>query len=97
MRVIHLLLWARERLEESFVVVPAVPLGSAIKAVYQIGYGMPSSEMIALFPINILFIAALHLTKIIFIPYPIFQLMGQAVSSINDELKLLLLASNDSK
>jgi uncharacterized protein len=85
--------WVLLRLEESFGVIPAILLGSALYSAYHIGYGMPSSEMIFLFFIGIMFAVAFRLTKNIFILYPIFQPMGQLVTLIKDGLKLPLLAS----
>jgi membrane protease YdiL (CAAX protease family) len=85
--------WVLLRLEESFGTLPAIVLGSALYAAYHIGYGMPSSEMVFLFFIGIMFAVAFRLTKNIFILYPIFQPMGQLVTLIKDGLKLPLLAS----
>lgn len=85
--------WVLLRLEESFGTLPAILLGSALYAAYHIGYGMPSSEMVFLFFIGIMFAAAFRLTRNIFILYPIFQPMGQLVTLVKDGLKLPLLAS----
>jgi uncharacterized protein len=85
--------WVLMRLEESFGTIPAILLGSALYAAYHIGYGMPSSEMIFLFFIGIMFAVVFRLTKNIFILYPIFQPMGQLVTLIKDGLALPLLAS----
>ena len=85
--------WVLMRLEESFGMIPAILLGSALYAAYHIGYRMPSSEMIFLFFIGIMFAVAFRLTKKIFILYPVFQPMGQLVTLIEDGLKLPLLAS----
>jgi len=85
--------WVLLRLEESFGTIPAIILGSALYAAYHIGYGMPSSEMIFLFFIGIMFAVVFRLTKNIFVLYPIFQPMGQLVTLIKDGLKLPLLAS----
>ena len=67
--------WVLLRLEESFGTIPAILLGSALYAAYHIGYGMPSSEMIFLFFIGIMFAVVFRITKNIFILYPIFQPM----------------------
>ena len=85
--------WVLLRLEESFGTLPAILLGSALYAAYHIGYGMPSSEMVFLFFIGVMFAVAFRLTRNIFILYPIFQPMGQLVTLIKDGLKLPLLAS----
>ena len=85
--------WVLLRLEESFGTIPAILLGSASYAAYHIGYGMPSSEIIFLFFIGILFAVVFRLTKNIFILWPIFQPMGQLVTLIKDGLNLPFLAS----
>lgn len=84
--------WVLLRLEESFGMIPAILLGSALYAAYHIGYGMPLSEMIFLFFIGIMFAVVFRLTKNIFILWPIFQPMGQLVTLIKDGLTLPLLA-----
>jgi membrane protease YdiL (CAAX protease family) len=85
--------WVLLRLEESFGILPAIVLGSALYAVYHMGYGMPASEMIFLFFIGIMFAVVFRLTKNIFILWPIFQPMGQLITLIKDGLTLPLLAS----
>lgn len=85
--------WVLLRLEESFGMIPAIILGSALYAAYHIGYGMPSSEMIFLFFIGIMFAVVFRITKNVFILYPIFQPMGQLVTLIKDKLTLPLAAS----
>ena len=85
--------WVLMRLEESFETIPAILLGSAAYAAYHIGYGMPSSEMVFLFFIGILFAVDFCLTKNIFILYPIFQSTGQLVTLVKDGLKLPVLTS----
>jgi len=85
--------WVLLRLEESFGVIPAIILGSALYAAYHIGYGMPTSEMVFLFFIGIMFAVIFRLTKNIFILYPIFQPMGQLITLIKDGLTLPLVSS----
>lgn len=85
--------WVLLRLEEAFGIIPAVLLGSALYAAYHIGYGMPTSEMIFLFFIGIMFAVAFRLTRNVFILWPVFQPMGQLVTLVKDELTLPLLAS----
>lgn len=65
------------RLEDSFGLIPAVLLGSALYALYYIGYGMPAGEMLSLFFIGLMFAAVFLITRIIFILWPFFQPMGQ--------------------
>jgi membrane protease YdiL (CAAX protease family) len=85
--------WVLLRLEESFGMIPAIVIGSALYAAYHIGYGMPSSEMIFLFFIGIMFAIVFRLTKNIFILWPLFQPMGQLITLIKDGLALPVAAS----
>jgi membrane protease YdiL (CAAX protease family) len=85
--------WVLLRLEEAFGVIPAILLGSALYAAYHIGYGMPTSEMIFLFFIGIMYAVTFRLTKSIFILWPVFQPMGQLVTLIRDRLALPPLAA----
>ena len=85
--------WVLLRLEESFGMIPAILIGSALYSLYHIGYGMPASEMIFLFFIGLMFAIAFRLTKNIFILWPLFQPMGQLVTLIKDKLTLPFLAS----
>jgi uncharacterized protein len=84
--------WVLLRLEESFGIIPAIILGSALYAAYHIGYAMPADEMLFLFFIGILFALVFRITKNIFILWPIFQPMGQLVTLVKDGLTLALLA-----
>ena len=85
--------WVLLRLEESFGTIPAILLASVLYAAYHIGYVMPTSEIIFLFFIGIMFAVVFRLTKNIFILWPLFQPMGQLVTLIKDGLTLPLLAS----
>jgi membrane protease YdiL (CAAX protease family) len=85
--------WVLLRLEEAFGIIPAILLGSALYAAYHIGYAMPTSEMIFLFFIGIMYAVAFRLTRNIFILWPVFQPMGQLVTLIKDRLTLPLLAA----
>jgi hypothetical protein len=85
--------WVLLRLEDAFGIIPAILLGSALYAVYHIGYAMPTSEITFLFFIGILFSVVFRLTKNIFILWPVFQPMGQLVTLIEDGLSLPLLAA----
>lgn len=85
--------WVLLRLEEAFGVIPAILLGSALYAVYHIGYGMPASEMLFLFFVGILFAVVFRLTKNVLILWPFFQPMGQLVTLVRDGLTLPLLAA----
>jgi len=62
-------------------------------AAYHIGYGMPSSEMIFLFFIGLMFSIVFRLTKNILILWPVFQPMGQLVTLIKDQLMLPPIAA----
>ncbi|MFT3891054.1 MAG: CPBP family intramembrane metalloprotease [Anaerolineales bacterium] len=85
--------WVLLRLEESFGMIPAIILGSALYAAYHIGYGMPASEMIFLFFIGVMFAVVFRITRNIFILYPFFQPMGQLITLIKDGLTLPVAAS----
>ena len=85
--------WVLLRLEEAFGIIPAVLLGSAVYAAYHIGYGMPTSEMVFLFFIGIMYSVVFRLTTNVFILWPLFQPMGQLITLIKDGLSLPLLAA----
>jgi membrane protease YdiL (CAAX protease family) len=85
--------WVLLRLEEAFGLLPAVVLGSALYALYHIGYGMPKEEIGFLFWIGVLYAVSFRLTRNIFILWPVFQPMGQMVTLIRDGLQLPLIAS----
>ena len=74
--------WVQLRLEEAFGLIPALILGSALYALYHIGYGMPASEMVFLFFIGLMFAIVFRLTKNIFILWPLFQPMGRILLDI---------------
>lgn len=85
--------WVLLRLEESFGLIPAILVGSALYAVYHIGYGMTAGEMVFLFFVGILFAVTFRLTRSVFILWPLFQPMGQLVTLIQNPLGLPLLAA----
>jgi membrane protease YdiL (CAAX protease family) len=85
--------WVLLRLEESFGVIPAVVVGSALYAFYHIGYAMPLSEIAFLFFIGVLYAVTFRLTKNILVIWPLFQPMGQLVTLIRDGLPLPPLAA----
>ena len=85
--------WVLQRLEEAFGLIPAILLGSALYAAYHIGYGMPTSKMVFLFFIGLMFAVAFRLTQSIFILWPVFQPMGQLVTLVKDGLSLPPLAA----
>jgi membrane protease YdiL (CAAX protease family) len=85
--------WVLLRLEDAFGILPAIVLGSALYALYHVGYGMPASEIIFLFFIGVMYAVAFRLTKSVFLLWPIFQPMGQLVTLVKDQLSLPLLAA----
>jgi membrane protease YdiL (CAAX protease family) len=85
--------WVQLRIEEAFGILPGIVLGSALYAVYHIGYGMPSSEIAFLFLIGLMFAVVFRITKNIFILWPLFQPIGQLITLINDGLSLPILAA----
>jgi membrane protease YdiL (CAAX protease family) len=85
--------WVYLRLEEAFGIIPAMILGSALYAVYHIGYAMPVSDIFFLFFIGLMFAIVFRLTKNIFILWPIFQPMGQLITLIPENLPLPAIAA----
>jgi membrane protease YdiL (CAAX protease family) len=85
--------WVLQRLEEAFGLIPAILLGSALYAIYHVGYGMPRSEILFLFWIGVLYAVSFRLTGSIFILWPLYQPLGQLVTLVKDKLQLPLLAS----
>lgn len=85
--------WVQLRIEESFGIIPGILLASLLYALYHVGYAMPTSEMVFLFFIGILFAVIFRLTKNILILWPLFQPMGQLVTLIRDQLTLPTLAA----
>lgn len=85
--------WVLLRLEDAFGLIPAVLLGSALYALYHIGYAMPLSEIAFLFLIGVLYAVTFRLTRNIFVLWPLFQPMGQMVTLLKSGLSLPLLAS----
>jgi len=85
--------WVQSRLEESFGFIPALLLGSALYAVYHVGYGMGWDEIGFLFFIGVLYGATFRITGSIFILWPAFQPIGQLTTLIRDGLTLPPLAA----
>jgi membrane protease YdiL (CAAX protease family) len=85
--------WVLLRLEQSFGIIPAILVGSALYAAYHLGYAMPLQEITFLFFIGVMFAVVFRLTKNIFILWPFFQPMGQLVTLINDQLSLPLIST----
>jgi hypothetical protein len=85
--------WMLLRLEEAFGLIPAIILGSALYAAYHLGYGMPTSEMVFLFFVGILYAVTFRITKNVFLLWPLFQPMGQLVTLIRDGLSLPTIAA----
>jgi membrane protease YdiL (CAAX protease family) len=84
--------WVQLRLEESFGLIPGVVLGSALYALYHIGYGMKWEEIGFLFIIGLVYASIFRLTKSVFILWPLLQPMGQLTTLLNDGLSLPPLA-----
>ncbi len=85
--------WVLLRLEESFGFLPAVLLGSALYALYHVGYAMPWEEVVFLFFIGVLYAVTFRLTNSVFILWPAFQPLGQLITLVRDGLALPLLAA----
>lgn len=80
--------WVQMRLEDAFGVIPGILLGSALYALYHIGYGMPWSEMLFLFGIGVMFAVIFRITRSVFILWPLFQPFGQLMTLVRDQLSL---------
>jgi len=80
--------WVLLRLEEAFGFLPALFLGSALYALYHVGYGMGWDEMGFLFLVGLMFGVVFRFTKSIFILWPLFQSVGQLTTLIKDGLTL---------
>lgn len=80
--------WVQSRIEDAFGAIPGILLGSALYAVYHVGYGMAWSEMLFLFGIGIMFAAIFRITKSVFILWPLFQPFGQLMTLVKDGLSL---------
>lgn len=85
--------WLFQKLESAFGIVPGMLFGSALYAMFHIGYGMTGSEMVFLFFIGLMFCAAFMLTRNIFILWPVFQPMGQLITVAKEGLELPLIAT----
>jgi membrane protease YdiL (CAAX protease family) len=85
--------WVLQRLDEAFGLIPAIILGSALYAIYHVGYGMPISEILFLFWIGVLYAISFRLTRSLFVLWPLYQPMGQLVTLVKDQLQLPLIAS----
>lgn len=85
--------WVQSRLEESFGFIPALLLGSALYALYHVGYGMRWGEIGFLFFIGLLYGTTFRITGSVFILWPAFQPIGQLTTLIRDGLELPTIAS----
>ena len=85
--------WVLLRLEDAFGFLPALLAGSALYALYHIGYGMGWEEMWFLFFVGIAYGAIFRITKNVFILWPLLQPMGQLTTLIKDGLTLPTIAA----
>jgi uncharacterized protein len=85
--------WVFTRLEEMFGFLPALVVGSALYAVYHIGYGMTWSEMTVLFWVGVFYACTFRLTRNVFILWPLLQPLGQLFTLSKAGLDLPLLAA----
>jgi membrane protease YdiL (CAAX protease family) len=84
--------WVQLRLEEAFGIIPSIVIASALYAVYHIGYGMSTSEMVFLFFIGLMFAATFRITKSILVLWPLFQPGGQLITLVSTGLSLPFMA-----
>lgn len=85
--------WVLQRLEKAFGAIPALLLGSALYALYHIGYAMPVQEITFLFFIGLFYGVVFFLTRSIFILWPFLQPSGQLVTLVRDGLSLPAIAA----
>jgi uncharacterized protein len=85
--------WVQTRLMDGFGVIPGILLGSALYAIYHVGYGMDWSEMLFLIGIGIMFAMFFRIARSVFILLPVFQLFGQLMNLVKDKLDLPWAAS----
>jgi len=85
--------WVFSRLEEMFGFLPALVVGSALYAVYHVGYGMSWSEMGTLFWVGVIYACVFRLTRNIFILWPLLQPIGQLFTLSKDGLDLPFIAT----
>jgi len=85
--------WLFQKLEAAFGIIPGMLAGSALYALFHVGYGMSLSEMLFLFFIGLVFCALFMVTRNIFILWPFFQPMGQLITVSKEGLELPLIAT----
>lgn len=85
--------WVFSRLEEAFGFLPALILGSALYAVYHIGYGMTWSQMGTLFWVGVVYTCVFRLTRNVFVLWPVLQPVGQLFTLSKDGLTLPFMAT----
>lgn len=82
--------WVQRRMEEYFGAIPAILLSAVIYALYHIGYGMGTGEMVTLFIIGLVYSTIFRLTSNIFILYPFLTPTGALFSQLKEGLRLPL-------
>lgn len=80
--------WVQLRFEKAFGILPGIVLGSAIYALYHIGYGMEPNEIAILFIIGLIYASVFRLTKNLFIIWPFLTPMGGLFNNIKEGLTL---------
>lgn len=85
--------WVQLRFEAAFGILPGIVLAALVYALYHVGYGMPSSEMVFLFFVGLMYAVAFRLTRSILVLYPLFQPLGQLKTLLNDQLTLPLISA----
>jgi membrane protease YdiL (CAAX protease family) len=76
------------RFEEAFGIVPGLILGALAYALYHVGYGMTSGEVIFLFGYGMVFGAIFRLTRNIFVLWPFYTPVGGLYSNLRNGLNL---------
>lgn len=85
--------WVQMRFEKAFGILPGIVLGSAIYALYHVGYGMEPDDIAFLFIIGLIYASVFRLTKNLLIIWPFLTPMGGLFNNIKEGLILLFEAT----
>ncbi|MDT8307274.1 MAG: CPBP family intramembrane glutamic endopeptidase [Anaerolineae bacterium] len=80
--------WLQLRFEDAFGTVPGLLLGALCYSLYHVGYGMETTEMVALFFFGLTFGAMFRLTKNVFVLWPFYTPIGGLYSTASDGLTM---------
>jgi len=77
--------WVQMRFEKAFGILPGIVLGSAIYALYHVGYGMEPDDIAFLFIIGLIYASVFRLTKNLLIIWPFLTPMGGLFNNIKKD------------